>query len=130
MCVRERARGAIFEELDSGRSAGIILQCYCTTCSAGGCRHTRSGIHPFMWKPLPCVSYQRDHPLRRDRDCEAAEGHSQPVELWRHSHILPLAVYKTPSTSSVTKSLGGRIFVHSVPTEIPCAAQTRLSMQD
>lgn len=32
-----------------------------------------------MWKPLPCVSYQSDHPLLSDRDCEAAEGHSQPV---------------------------------------------------
>ena len=40
------------------------------------CRLGRSK-HPFMSKPRPCGSYQPDHPLRSDRDCRAAAGHSQ-----------------------------------------------------
>lgn len=38
------------------------------------------GIHPFMSKPRPRVSYQPDHPLPSDRDCRATAGHSQPAE--------------------------------------------------
>lgn len=43
----------------------LVLQCYCTSSSVGGCLRAQSGIHPFMWKP--CVSYQSSHPLLCDR---------------------------------------------------------------
>ncbi len=105
----ERAGGELYlKRFDSGESTGIVLQCYCTTGSVGGRLQAQSGIHPFMWKLRPRVSYQSNHPLPSDRDCQAAAGHSQPAAActdaaaycrWLHA--------KTPSTSSIAQSLRG-----------------------
>lgn len=116
--------GAIFEAFGSGESTGIILQCYCTTGSVGGRLEAQSGIHPFMWKPRPRVSYQSDHPLQSDRDCQAAAGHSQPAAActdaaayccWLHTKHPQLV-------QSLCPRVGG-IFIHSVLTEIPQSMQ-------
>lgn len=80
-----RPGGSIFEVYDSDESTGIVLQCYCTTSSLGGCLQALSGIHPFMWKPRPRVAYQSDHPLPSDRDCQAPAGHSQPAAACREA---------------------------------------------
>lgn len=85
MCVRAQSdrEGAIFEAHNSGKTTGIILQRHCTTSLVGGCLKAHSGIHPFIWKPRPCLSYQSDHPVSSDRGCQAAAGHSQPAAACR-----------------------------------------------
>lgn len=43
----------------------------------GGSLQDQSGTHPPVWKPRASVSYQADHPLPSDSDCQATAGHSQ-----------------------------------------------------
>lgn len=90
-------------------------------------RLRQAGVHPFMSKPRPRVSYQSDHPLQSDRHRQAAAGHSQPAAACRDAAANCCRLYtKTPSTSSAARSLGGggrrRIFIQSVVTEIPNVA--------
>lgn len=115
-----RPGGAIFEDFGSGEGTGIILQCYCTTSSMGGRLQAQSGIHPFMWKPRPCGSYQSDHPLPSDRDCQAAAGHSQPAAACRDAAKYCCWLYtKHPQLVQSLRPCRGKIFIHSVLTEIP-----------
>lgn len=93
--------------------------------TVGGCVQAQPGIHPFMQKPRP-PRLLSIRPSSAER--QGPSGCSGPLPacscLQRHSHILPLAVHQTPSTSSVTQSLGeGKTFIHTVLTEIPNAAQ-------
>lgn len=114
------------------KCTGIILQCYCTSSSVGGRLQAQSGVHPFMWKPRPCVSYHVDHPLPSDRDCQAAAGHSQAAAAcgdattyrrWPYTKH-PQLVQSVSPCGGVEWVGGGRIFSLSVLTENPKAAQT------